>query len=112
MILRRLTLPGQAVLGLGLGMAALAAPFALALGVAGGVACVLVGLLLVGRALAATGPDPHVAALGAADRALAAGTLVAALLVGLTGNGLAVAILAALGLAQLALASATRYAAT
>jgi len=110
MTLRRLSFPAQAPLELLLGFAALIAPFALSLGIAGGVVSVVVGLLLVGRALAATDARPHTAWLGAVDRTLGTGLLIAALAVALTGDGAAVATLAALGTAQLLLASSTRYA--
>ncbi len=109
MTLRRLSVPAQAVLELALGVAALTAPFALSLGVAGGTISVVAGLLLVGRALAATDPRPRVAWLGAVDQAVGVALLVAALLVALTGDGPAVATLAALGISQLLLAGATRY---
>ncbi len=109
MTLRRLTVPAQAVLELTLGVAALTAPFALSLGVAGGAISVVAGLLLVGRALAATDARPRVAWLGAVDQALGVVVLVAALLVALTGDGPAVATLAALGTVQLLLSGATRY---
>lgn len=109
MTLRRLSFPAQAPLELLLGFAALLAPFALPLGVAGGIVSVVAGLLLVGRALAATGVRPATAWLGAVDGALGTGLLLAALAVALTGNGVAVATLAVLGSAQLLLAGSTRY---
>ena len=109
MTLRRLSFPAQAPLELLLAFAALLAPFALPLGIAGGVISVAAGLLLVGRALAATDARPPTAWLGAVDRALGAGLLIAALIVALTGDGLAVATLAALGCVQLLLAGSTRY---
>lgn len=109
MTLRRLSFPAQAPLELLLAFAALLAPFALPLGIAGGVISVVAGLLLVGRALAATDARPPTAWLGAVDRTLGAGLLISALIVALTGDGLAVATLAALGSAQLLLAGSTRY---
>lgn len=109
MTLRRLSFPAQAPLELLLGFAALLAPFALPLGITGATISIVAGLLLVGRALAGTEARPPTAWLGAVDRALGTGLLIAALAVALTGNGLAVATLAVLGSAQLLLAGSTRY---
>jgi len=91
---------------------ALLAPFALGFGPAGLVVSVAIGAVVVGLAISTVddgrGALP-VSAHGTFDRILACVSVAAALALSSTGDAPAATFLAALGLAQLLISSATRY---
>jgi hypothetical protein len=98
------------------GLAAMVAPFALGFGPAGTVLAVCVGAALVGLALGSTTdergvPAVPVATHHAADYGLALGLGASALLLAVSGDGVAGVTLAALAALQLALNLGTRYSA-
>ena len=77
---------------------------------------VAVGAIAVGLGIAGTGSDGRgtlpISAQAAYDRGLSLGLLLVALLFGFAGDGLAMAIFGAAGLAALAVTLTTRYSAT
>jgi hypothetical protein len=110
-VLRLISFPMHAVVEIALGLATLAAPFALGFGPAGIVAGVVIGTLLIGLALPAVTEDRNhsVVAHLAADRGLIAGLAGSALVLALGGEDLAATYFAAGGLLLLALSTVTRY---
>jgi hypothetical protein len=112
--LRLISLPTHAVLELVVGVALMAAPFALGFSAAGLVAAVLVGAIVVGLALSATthdGGTVNIAAHFAFDRGIAVGLLGASLVLGLAGDVAAAGVFAAAAAAQTTLNLTTRYSA-
>src|SRR5436190_3227439 len=108
--LRLISLPTHAVLELVIGVAVLAAPFALGFGPAGLVVSVALGALIVGLALsAAPETGTSVAAHFAYDRAVAFGLVVGALALALADDSVAAVFLAGAAVAQTALNLITRY---
>lgn len=112
--LRPVSLPVHGALELLVGLATMAAPFALGFSPAGSMLAVVAGALIVGLSLGAVAPDGPRPALPVAthhafDYALASGLLGAAVLLGLAGDRTASAYLTTAGLAQLALNVSTRY---
>jgi membrane-bound metal-dependent hydrolase YbcI (DUF457 family) len=103
----------HAALEMLLGMATMAAPFLLDLGPAATIIGVVLGALLVGMALSLSVDDRSlpIAAHYAFDYGLMFGLLGAAVVVGLAGDRTGTALLAAVGLTQLALNVTTRYSA-
>jgi hypothetical protein len=101
-MLRRLSLPEHGVVELVLGLALIAAPFALGYGAGGLLASMVAGAVLVGLALA----DPPISAHMAAD--FLAAMLLLALAVA-SGERLAGGLLAAAAAAELLLSVATRW---
>jgi hypothetical protein len=102
---RRLSLPAHGALELLLGLALIAAPFALGLAPAGLLACATAGALLAGLGLSAEMP---VSAHMTADTAVALAMLAGA--VGVSGtDAVAGGLLAAAGAGELALGMATRW---
>jgi hypothetical protein len=110
--LRLISLPTHAVLELAAGLAVMAAPFVFGFGPAGLVIAVLLGAVIAGLALSATpteGRTVGVSAHFAYDRGIALGLLGAALVLGLTGDRAAAAVMAAAALVQVTLSLTTRY---
>jgi cytosine/uracil/thiamine/allantoin permease len=108
--LRLISLPTHAVLELVLGVAVLAAPFALGFGPAGLVVSVALGALIVGLALsAAPETGTSVAAHFAYDRVAAFGLVFGALALALANDSVAAVFLAGTGLVQTVLNLTTRY---
>jgi hypothetical protein len=110
---RLIPLSMHAALEMLLGMATMAAPFALGLGPAAMIIAVLLGALLVGMALSLTVDEGSLplSAHYAFDYGLVFGLLGSAVVVGLAGDHIGTALLAAVGLTQLALNVTTRYSA-
>ena len=107
--LRPLSLPIHSALELLVGLALIAAPFALGLGTPALVAGVLVGAVVAGIALQAVEPaTTSVSAHYAADHGIALG-LAGAAVVFSTVDGTAAIVFGAAALAQLALNLTTRY---
>jgi hypothetical protein len=108
--LRLISLPTHAVLELALGVALMAAPFALGFGPAGLVVSVALGAIVVGLALSAD-PDAgtSVAAHFAYDRAVAFGLVFGALALALANDSVAAVFLAGAAIVQTALNLITRY---
>src|SRR4051794_27760456 len=101
---RNLSLPMHGALELFGGLLALGAPFALGFTPAGVVVSVLIGALLAGLGISTTDPATiHVAQHHAFDHALALGTLLSALVLGLAGDAAATTFLAGLAVAYTAL---------
>jgi hypothetical protein len=104
-MLRRLSLPAHGAVELLLGLALIAAGFALGLGPAGLVACLTAGALVTGLGLSAEMPiSTHMAA----DTAIAMAMLAGAVLVSAT-DPVAAGILAAAAAGELALGACTRW---
>ena len=113
-LVRLIPLSLHAALEMLLGMATMAAPFALELGPAATIIGVVLGALLVGMALSLAVDDHDSLPLGAHyafDYGLVFGLLGAAVVVGLAGDRAGTALLAGVGLTQLALNVTTRYSA-
>lgn len=109
--LRLISLPTHGALEMSAGLLTMAAPFLLGFGPAGAVVSVVVGVLMVGLALGAvdsSAPMP-VSAHHDFDQGLALGVLGSAGVVGFAGDSGAALFLAAVAVAQLALALTTRY---
>jgi hypothetical protein len=110
-VFRAISLPAHGAVEILLGLMTMVAPFLFGFGVAGGIAALLIGLLLVGAAL--TTVDRHAMNVGAHyafDYVAALGILVAALAVGIfAGDKHATAYLAAVAVVQLGLNLGTRY---
>ena len=104
-MLRRLSLPAHGAVELSLGLALIAAPFALGLGPAGLVACLTAGALITGLGLSAEMP---ISAHMAADTAVAMAMLAAAVVVS-AGDAFAGGLLATAAAAELALGACTRW---
>jgi hypothetical protein len=102
---RRLSLPAHGAVELLVGLALIAAPFALGLDPAGLIACLTAGVLVTGLGLAAEMP---VSSHMAADTGVAMAMLAAAVLVSTTDT-LAGGILAAAAAGELALGACTRW---
>jgi hypothetical protein len=94
-----------------LGLVTMVAPFLLGFGVAGGIAALLIGLVIVGAALTTIDPRSiNVGAHYALDHVMAVAMVVAALGLGvLAGDRHATAYLAAVAIVQLGLNLTTRY---
>jgi NO-binding membrane sensor protein with MHYT domain len=107
--LRLITLPAHGAVEFLLGMIAMVAPFALHFGPAGSAVSLLLGALLVGLALSTTDSGVRLSTHYAFDYAVAFGSLGGALLLGLSGDRVAMSALAGLAVAQLALNATTRY---
>jgi hypothetical protein len=108
---RLIPLSMHAALEMLLGMTAMAAPFLLDLDPAATIVGVALGTLLVGLALSLAVDDDSLplAAHYAFDYGLVFGLLGAAVVVGIAGDRAGTALLATLGLTQLALNVTTRY---
>ncbi|MDW5594667.1 hypothetical protein VSS74_09990 [Conexibacter stalactiti] len=106
--LRPLSLSLHGAFELLLGVLALVAPFALSFTPAGTVLSVLIGVLAIGLALDTTAPRDVTAHQGF-DYALAIGAVLVALPLALSADAAAALVLAAIGVAQLALTAGTRY---
>ena len=113
MLLRAISLPLHGALELTAGLAVGVAPIALGFGPGAVAAAVLLGVTMVGLALAASAPGGvdalPVGAHAAYDRLLAATLLALAVGAGLAGHGAALAFFALAGLAYAALVATTRY---
>jgi hypothetical protein len=104
-MLRRLSLPAHGAVELSLGLALIAAPFALGLGPAGLVACLSAGALVTGLGLSIEMPiSSHMAA----DTAIAMAMLAAAVVVS-GADSVAGGLLAAAAACELALGACTRW---
>ncbi|MEA2273842.1 MAG: hypothetical protein QOI98_2550 [Solirubrobacteraceae bacterium] len=103
----------HAALEMLLGLATMVAPFVLDLGPAAAILGVVLGALLVGMALSLVVDEGSLplAAHHAFDYGLMFGLLGAAIVVGLAGDRTGTALLAGVGLSQLALNVTTRYSA-
>jgi hypothetical protein len=103
----------HAALEMLLGLATMVAPFLLDLGPAAAILGVVLGALLVGMALSLAVDEGSLplAAHHAFDYGLMFGLLGAAIVVGLEGDRTGTALLAGVGLSQLALNVTTRYSA-
>jgi hypothetical protein len=109
---RLISLPLHGALELLVGLALMAAPFALGLSLAATVIGVTVGAIVVGLALRAAGdPDLDVSAHYAFDQGLVVGLVAAALTLAIAGDGLAALLFVAGAIASLALNLTTRYSA-
>jgi hypothetical protein len=110
---RLIPLSMHAALEMLLGMVAMAAPFALALGPGATILGVVLGALLVGMALTLVVDEGSlpISAHYAFDYGLVLGLLGAAVVIGLAGDRAGTAFLAAIGITQLALNVTTRYSA-
>jgi hypothetical protein len=103
----------HAALEMVLGLAIMAAPFALALGPGATILGVVLGALVVGMALSLAVDDGSLplSAHYAFDYGLVFGLLGSAVVVGIAGDRAGTAFLAAAGISQLALNVTTRYSA-
>ena len=104
-MLRRLSLPEHAAVELIVGVALIAAPFALGFGPAGLLTSMAAGAVIAGLALG----EPHIATHMAADSAVAAALLAVAVALAAHGESAAGGVLAAAGAGELALGMATRW---
>jgi hypothetical protein len=113
--LRLISLPAHGALEMLVGLATMAAPFALGFTPAAAIVGVCGGALLVGLALATTAPagagrhPVSIASHYAFDFGLATGLIGAAAVVGIAGDRAAAMFFAVAALAQLALNLTTRY---
>lgn len=107
--LRLITLPAHGAVEFALGLVAMVAPFALHFGPAGAAVSLLVGALLVGLALSTTDSSVRLSTHYAFDYAVAFGSLAGALMLGLSGDRVAMSALVGIAIAQLALNATTRY---
>jgi hypothetical protein len=109
----RVTYPAHAALELVTATALLVVPFAIGLPFDATVTAAVVGALLFGLALSATGSEGRgtlpISAHAAYDAAIAFVLIGAAVVFGIAGEPAALAFLLATGIAQLALSGATRY---
>jgi hypothetical protein len=105
-MLRRLSLPEHGVVELCLGLALIAAPFALGFGSGGLLACMAAGALLVGLGL---GDGISISAHMAADLALGLGLVAVAAALAAGGERGAGALLAVAAACELALSVGTRW---
>ena len=90
----------------------MAAPFVFGLGPAALVTAVVIGAILMGLALGASGSGRGsipVSAHAAYDVGIAIGLVAAGVMLGIAGDGAALLVLAAAGVLQVALSAATRY---
>jgi len=113
-VFRLLSLPLHGALELVIGLATMAAPFALGFGPAGTVVAVVVGALVVGLALSASVADSgavDIAAHYAYDLGLAIGLLGAGVVFAISGETSAAVWFLSASAAQLALNLTTRYSA-
>jgi hypothetical protein len=111
---RLITLPVHSAIEILLGSAIVAAPFAFGFGAAGLVTAFVIGTVVIGLGIAASGSGRGslpVAAHHAYDGGIALGLVGAAVLLGLSGDGRALLVLAVAGILQLALSATTRYSA-
>jgi len=110
-VFRAISLSAHGAIEILLGIATMVAPFLLGFSTAGGIASLLIGLLLVGAALSTIDArSMNVAAHYAWDHAATIAVLGAALALGiLAGDRHATAYLAAVAVAQLGLSFGTRY---
>lgn len=104
-----ISLPTHAAFELPVGLLALIAPFAFGFGLAGAVLSVLIGVAVVGLALDAAQQPAQVSAHQAFDYAIALAAVLVAVPLALIGDAAAALVLAAAGIALLALDVATRY---
>lgn len=105
---RLISLPTHGLFEMILGMALMAAPFALGFGPAGTLVAFALGVLVVGMALGASDSLP-VATHFAIDQALVALSLAGALFLALSGDKAAAAVFLAAAIGLLTLNSITRY---
>ena len=111
---RLISLPAHGALELLAGLFVMVAPFLFGFTVAGAVAAVVIGALIVGLSLATTDTERGslpIAAHFAFDRGLVLGLLGAGVVVALAGDAAAAIFLGATGAALLALSLTTRYSA-
>jgi hypothetical protein len=109
---RLISLPVHGALELVIGVMLMVAPFALGFSTAGALTSVVIGVLLFGLALAAGSSDVatiDISAHHAYDLGIALGLLGAALVLAITGDGIAAGTLLVAALGQLALNATTRY---
>lgn len=110
---RLIPLTLHSAIEIALGAAVMASPFVFGFGPAGLVTAVVIGALLVGLGLSSSGDGGRgsipVAAHAAYDGGLAVGLLIAAAALGIAGEAAALAVLAAAGVAHIALNATTRY---
>jgi len=106
-----ISLPTHGALELPLGLLALIAPFALGFGLAGAVVSILIGVCIVGLALDAAQQPAQVSAHQAFDYGIAFAAVLVAIPLALTGDAPAALCLGAVGVAQGALDTVTRYSA-
>jgi hypothetical protein len=104
-MVRRLSIPEHGAVELLIGVALIAAPFALGFGPAGLLASMAAGAILAGLALSDAAISTHMAA----DTLVAAALLGVAVALAATGENLAAGVLAAAGAGELALGMATRW---
>ena len=108
---RAISLSAHGAVEIALGLATMVAPFVLGFGTAGGIAALLIGLVIVGSALTTVDMRSiNVGAHYALDHVMAPAILLAALGLGiLAGDRHATAYLAAVAVVQLGLNATTRY---
>jgi hypothetical protein len=110
---RLISFPIHAALDLVVGLAVMAAPFALGLPVPAVMTGLVLGATIFGLGLSAGEPDARgtipVRAHAAYDAGMAIGLLAAGLAFAIAGHGVALAFFAAAALVQLALSAFTRY---
>ena len=108
---RAISLPAHGVVEITVGLVTMVAPFLLGFGTAGGIAALLIGLIIVGAALTTIDTRSlNVGAHYALDNVMALAMIVAALALGfLAGDRHATAYLAAAAVVQLGLNLTTRY---
>lgn len=110
---RLVTLPVHGAIELAIGLALMAAPFALPVSSAATVTAVLIGAVIVGLALAGSESEGRgtipVAAHAAYDSGIAVGLVAAGVLLGISGDAVALGLFVATGLVQAALRISTRY---
>ncbi len=108
---RLISLPLHGALELVAGVLALVAPFALHFTLAGAVVSVLIGVCAIGLAFDAAQEPDRVSLHLTADYGIALGAVFVAVPMAISGDAAAALFLGALGLAQLALNTVTRYSA-
>lgn len=111
-MLRRISLPLHSAIEIALASAVMAAPFVFGLGPAALVTSVAIGAILMGLALGASGTGRGsipVSAHAAYDSGIAFGLVGAGVMLGIAGDGAALLVFVAAGLAQVALSASTRY---
>ena len=109
---RLISLPLHSAIEIALATAVMAAPFVFGLGPAALVTAVVIGALLMGLALGASGTGRGsipVSAHAAYDSGIAFGLVAAGVMLGFAGDGTALLVLVAAGVLQMALNVATRY---
>ena len=106
---RPLTLPAHGGFEMLGGLLTMAAPFVLGFEIAGATIAIVLSVVLVGLALAATDDEFPVITHHAADLAVSLGALAAAVAVGIAGDDRAAAFFAVAGVAHLVLNLFTRY---